>query len=74
MENITHMGDTLEAYLFRLLERVALRLNVEKPEREQVRQNMKEAFFAILRIPHSYSPELSYCSDHDKIINDNTKK
>ena len=48
MENITHMGDVLEAYLFRLLNGIALRLNVEKPEREQVRQNMKEAFFAFL--------------------------
>lgn len=48
MENITHIGDALEAYLFRLLNGIALRLNVEKPEREQVRQNMKEAFFAFL--------------------------
>ena len=47
MENITHMGDALEAHLLRFLERIALRLNVEKPEREQVRQNMKEAFFAL---------------------------
>jgi len=47
MENITHMGDVLEAYLFRLLNGIALRLNVEKPEREQVRENMKEAFFAL---------------------------